>query len=103
LLVEGVPHSLGAAASVAIARTLQEALTNARKHAPGMPVFVTVHWTDASASLEVSNALTGRALDAPGGGHGIEGMRERFAALPGSVLSARATDDRFVVMATVAA
>ncbi|MES2170517.1 MAG: sensor histidine kinase, partial [Actinomycetota bacterium] len=81
----------------------QEALTNARKHAPGMPVFVTVHWSDTSVSLEVSNALSGRTQDAPGGGHGIEGMRERFAALPGSVLSAESTGGRFAVIATVPA
>jgi signal transduction histidine kinase len=103
LLIEGVPHALGAAGSVAIARTLQEALTNARKHAPGLPVFVTVHWTDSSAMLEVSNALAPHAADTTGGGHGIEGMRERLAALPGSTLVAGATGDRFVVTATVAA
>lgn len=103
LLVEGNPHALGAAASVAMVRTLQEALTNARKHAPGVPVFVTVRWTDSSASLEVSNALPASGVDAPGGGHGLEGMRERFGALPGSSLSAGANGDRFVVMAMVAA
>ncbi|MCU1414511.1 MAG: two-component sensor histidine kinase [Microbacteriaceae bacterium] len=103
LLVEGVSHPLGAAASVAIARTLQEALTNARKHAPGMPVFVTVHWSDASVTLEISNARADRAVGVPGGGYGLEGMRERFAALPGSTLTAGADGDRFVVTATVAA
>jgi signal transduction histidine kinase len=100
--VRGDSRRLTASESTALAHTLREALTNARKHAPGAPVFVTVSWEPASVSVEVENALVGAVVAVPGGGHGIRGMRERFARIPGAGVTAGASGDRFVVLATVA-
>ena len=102
LEVEGSEHPLSAPATTALVRALQESLTNARKHAAGQPVEVAIRWSAEGASLQVSNAL-GEAgpLAETGGGHGIVGMTERFAALPGASLSAGRHGNRFVVAATV--
>jgi signal transduction histidine kinase len=93
---EGEQSAVSAPAAVALRRAVQEGLTNARKHAPGKPVSVSLHWSSGAVELEISNPL---GIDAGSavGGHGLVGMRERFAALPGGVASAAATADRFVV------
>lgn len=82
--------------ALALRRAVQEGLTNARKHAPGKPVEVTLRWGGGDVQLEISNPL-GAVGTASTGGHGLVGMRERFAALPGGVASATATSDAFVV------
>lgn len=85
LAVSGRPRTLTAAQATALQRALQEALSNARKHAPGRPVRARLQWQDERVLLTVSTPLGDAphaALAASGGGHGIEGMRERFAALP---------------------
>jgi signal transduction histidine kinase len=83
-------------------RTVQESLTNARKHAPGSAVRVTMRWEPRDVRLEIENAL-GRSgpLARTGGGRGIAGMSERFAGLPGSTFSAGEQAGRFVVAAIV--
>jgi signal transduction histidine kinase len=58
-------------------RLVQEGLTNARKHAPGQPVTLTVSANGGDAALiEIRNRTTGpsRSLDS---GAGIVGMTER--------------------------
>ncbi len=58
-------------------RIVQEALTNARKHAPGSPVRVAVRGrADGGLVVEVGNVLVpGGSL--PGAGAGLVGLRER--------------------------
>jgi signal transduction histidine kinase len=100
----GSRRELPAAESTALARLLQESLTNARKHAPGVPVRVAVDWERGSVRLEVENpAGTASELAATGGGNGIRGMAERFAALPGASFSAGERAGRFVVDGRVSA
>ena len=81
-------------------RTVQEALTNVRKHAPGA-------WTEVSVLLDGDRLLVavengpapaepGR-LDLPGGGHGIIGLRERATLLGGSLRAAPLADGGFGV------
>ena len=81
---------------LALRRAVQEGLTNARKHAPGQRVEVVLTWADASVELRISNPVARRA---PGsdGGHGLIGMRDRFAALPGGSATADRTGNTFVV------
>ncbi|MGW1073000.1 sensor histidine kinase [Streptomyces sp. NPDC002537] len=83
-------------------RTVQEALTNARKHAPGARVSVRVAETAAGLLVEVRNGPPDAAAPAPGlpgGGHGLVGLRERAQSL-GGTLTAHGTDDGgFVVRA----
>lgn len=69
-------------------RIVQEALTNARKHAPGAPVRVAVSGRPGGLlTLEVRNRLTDAAGGAPtpGSGTGLTGLAER-AGLAGGTL-----------------
>nr|WP_246312966.1 histidine kinase [Leifsonia shinshuensis] len=105
----GEPRPLTSAQATALQRALQEALSNARKHAPGQPVDAALAWQTERVLLTVSSPLPASSAAVPalaaelassGGGHGLEGMRERFAALPlGGSVAAAARDGRFTVTA----
>ncbi|RDI68594.1 sensor histidine kinase [Nocardia pseudobrasiliensis] len=73
--------------AVALARAVQEALTNARKHAPGQPVTLTIRDEAAQLVVTASNPLAAQriTLAASGAGAGLLGMRERIAASGGTV------------------
>jgi signal transduction histidine kinase len=77
---DGVPEQVGRHAY----RIVQEALTNARKHAPGAPIAVRISRDDTEPGLtvEVGNALTigGRM---PGAGVGLAGLGERVQLVGG--------------------
>ncbi|MEU7411049.1 histidine kinase [Streptomyces sp. NPDC042638] len=64
-------------------RILQEALTNALRHAGAVPVRVRVEVTGGTLALEVRNPLPGPTPD-PGRGSGLRGIRERAALLGGT-------------------
>ena len=65
-------------------RAVQEALTNAARHAPGAPVRVELSTTGSRLRVTVDNG-PGRAAatDVPGAGLGLLGLRERVTALGG--------------------
>jgi signal transduction histidine kinase len=97
----GAPAPLPPAVATAFERALQEALSNARRHAPGAPVAAELVAADGRIQLTVSNPTDpGRAHSEVGGGHGVTGMTERFAALDGGLATAAVRDGRFVVSAT---
>jgi signal transduction histidine kinase len=76
------------AASEAVYRVVQEALTNALKHAPGAPVDITVGGRDAEVAVNVVNAAPRQrpsGLERSGGSFGLAGMRDRVAACGGSL------------------
>jgi signal transduction histidine kinase len=86
--VQGTPRALAPEPSVALYRGVQEALTNAARHAPGARVEVTVRYGDGGVSLSVDDHRGGDPagpgpLDGAGGGHGLEAMRERVARAGG--------------------
>ncbi|GAA4674260.1 sensor histidine kinase [Frondihabitans cladoniiphilus] len=92
----------------AVAAVLREALSNARRHAPGETVALAVSEVSPGIlRLTVSNALAespaGGASPSPEvAGHGLLGMRERFAELHDeSTLDAGERGGRWVVTATV--
>jgi signal transduction histidine kinase len=118
LTVHGRPRPVSPAQAAALQRAFQEALSNARKHAPGQPVGAELDWQDDRVTLRISNPIAaegvgaecvaaGRATAAvpaaeslarSGGGHGLAGMRERFSALPlGGTATAETLDGRFAV------
>jgi signal transduction histidine kinase len=78
-------------------RVVQEALTNARRHAPGSAVRVRIEASRDALCLEVSST-GGRAVRSPGGGHGLIGMRERVR-MHGGDLRTGPTRDGFAVVA----
>ncbi|MDM8083983.1 histidine kinase [Cellulomonas cellasea] len=68
-------------------RIVQEALTNARKHAPGAAVALRLAREGTRLTVEVRNATTGQApRGVPGAGLGLTGLEER-ASLAGGVLT----------------
>jgi signal transduction histidine kinase len=82
-------------------RTVQEALTNIRKHAPGARVRVRVRCADG-LHVEVHNTAPCRVTARPalpGGGHGLVGLRERAHLLGGDFHAAPAPDGGFTVKA----
>lgn len=89
------PATVPPAAGRAAYRIVQEGLTNARKHAPGQPVSVTVHG-EAGAGLTVELCNTapanGTASAIPGGGTGLVGLAERAATVGGRLEHGRSGD-----------
>ncbi|GLY65950.1 sensor histidine kinase [Amycolatopsis taiwanensis] len=79
----GVP----AAVDLAAYRIVQEALTNAVKHAPDARVEVDIGLRDGSLTVAVDNELVGHAAPVGDCGHGLSTMRER-AGLVGGTLTA---------------
>lgn len=80
----GTPVTLTGEQANALQRALQEALNNARRHAPGAPVTAVLAWHDDRVLLSVRNPMpSARPAGASGGGYGLIGMRERFETLPG--------------------
>ncbi|MFC0110613.1 sensor histidine kinase [Kibdelosporangium aridum] len=68
-------------------RVLQEALTNARKHAPGQPVKIDINGTPGqNLIIEVTNPLCHRDAPAfPGTGTGLIGLTERVRLAGGKL------------------
>jgi signal transduction histidine kinase len=97
----GRPVEVGAALALALRRAVQEGLTNARKHAPGTTVTVSLAWRGDGVTVELANPVNERT-GAAGGGHGLVGMRERFSALPGGEVTSGVDRGRFVVTAHAA-
>ncbi|GAB3136015.1 sensor histidine kinase [Microbispora hainanensis] len=65
-------------------RVVQEALTNARKHAPGAAVRVRVTGAPGEGlTVEVVNDAPAAAPEAAGGGHGLAGLAERVTLTGG--------------------
>jgi signal transduction histidine kinase len=93
LQVEGQPRTLPADPSLALYRGAQEALTNVARYAPSACTTVTVHYERDHTTLWVTN---GRSSAAPnegmGGGHGLEGLRDRIERA-GGTMSAGPTDE----------
>jgi signal transduction histidine kinase len=96
----GTRAEVSEAVDSALRRAVQEGLTNARKHAPGAAVHVRMAWTQQDVTVRIENRAAAHALSSSG--HGLVGMRERFAALPGGRADASFDHDSFVVTATAA-
>jgi signal transduction histidine kinase len=89
---------LGANRGLAAYRIVQEALTNATRHAPGQPVVVRVGVTPAGTMVTVRN--DGPPGPTPVPGSGLRGMRERAESVGGHV-TAGPTDSGWLVEAVL--
>lgn len=98
LRIDADLRGLDEQAAVAIARAAQEALTNARKHAPGQPIMLMIRDEDGRLELEAADPVAGYrgSLSGSGAGAGLLGMTERIAAVGGTV-DARKEDGRWRV------
>lgn len=81
-----LPPTVGTPAQRAVYRTVQEALTNVRKHAPGAPARVELWHDGDDVGVTVTNpAATRPALPLPGAQQGLVGLRERADILHGTL------------------
>ena len=93
-----LPDDLPPAIQRAVYRTVQEALTNVRKHAPGATATIHLHHVDGAVRATVTNtAPTQPALPLPGAHHGLVGLRQRAELLGGTVTSGPTRDGGYQI------
>jgi signal transduction histidine kinase len=102
LIISGPPVTLDPGVELAAYRIVQEALTNARRHAPGAAVDVELHYTDDTLRLRIRDNGPGPSSTTPTG-HGLPGMHERAAAVGGRLRVGPAAVGGFLVEATLPA
>ncbi|MFH9612708.1 sensor histidine kinase [Streptomyces pratensis] len=95
------PAQAPAATGRTVYRIAQEALTNARKHAPGAPVRVTVAGGPGEGlTIEVGNPAPTEPFEpVPGSGQGLIGLTERANLAGGSLEHGSRRDGGFTVLA----
>ena len=94
----GAWSDVPAAHGYVLYRAVQEGLTNARRHAPGAAVTLTLQERDGVVGFRMANAT--RATGPVEPGRGLLGMRERVEALGGAV-SAEVDAGTFVLVVTL--
>jgi signal transduction histidine kinase len=110
--VSGTPRPIPQGVDLSAYRIVQEALSNAMRHAPGAAVQVHLHYGEAALVIEVRNNACAPGMEAlweqpgepghsDGGGHGIIGMRERAAMLGGHLEARPAPNGEFLVTAAL--
>jgi signal transduction histidine kinase len=97
LRIEGRQRHLPPGLELTAYRVIQEALTNALKHAGGAPATVLVAFADDHLAVEVRNARGAAAPDSGGGGRGLAGMRQRLAIYGGELEAGPEPDGGFAV------
>jgi signal transduction histidine kinase len=96
------PDQVAASAGVCAYRIIQEALSNAGRHAAGTPVTVSMRQGAGSVTLRVANGPDARARTrGTRPGHGLAGMRERVELLGGTLSAGPEPDGGFVVSAVL--
>jgi signal transduction histidine kinase len=86
LTVTGDPVPLPGAVDLAAYRIIQESLTNAIRHAGPATATVSLGYQTNELRIDVTDTGRGQAVTAGNGdGHGLAGMRERAAAVGGTV------------------
>ena len=110
--ITGTPRSLPAGVNLSAYRIVQEALSNAMRHAPGSAVQVRLYYGEDVLVIEIRNngGTPARPGDGEqpsrdwlgnGGGHGIIGMRERAAMLGGHLEAGPTANHEFLVTAAL--
>jgi len=103
LIIRGRPVTLEPGIELAAFRIVQEALTNALRHAPGAAVDVELAYTERSLLLRIRDNGPGPPEDQSGAGHGLLGMRERAAAVGGELRTGAAPGGGFLIEAALPA
>jgi signal transduction histidine kinase len=104
LTVQGEPRSLPPAVDLVSFRIVQEALTNAIKHAGPARAQVRVSYTADSLQLEIIDTGRGplrRANSEEAAGHGLVGMRERLALYGGDLRTGHRSGGGYQVLASI--
>lgn len=100
LRTEGTPVGLPAGLDLAAFRIVQEALTNVIRHSAARSAEVTLGWRADGLTVQVDDpGPAGRGGEAEGSGSGLVGMRERVAAVGGTLEAGPRPDGGFRVRA----
>ena len=97
LRVEGERRDLPVGIELSAYRIVQEALTNALKHAGDARATVHVRYGADSLELEIVDDGPGAPAPVASGGHGLAGMRERVALYGGRLDAGRRPSGGFSV------
>jgi signal transduction histidine kinase len=97
LELEGEPRQLPVGIELSAYRIVQEALTNALKHAGEAHAIVRVRYGADSLELEIVDDGPGGQTPVTSGGHGLAGMRERVALYGGRLDAGRRPSGGFAV------
>ncbi|WP_055566053.1 sensor histidine kinase [Streptomyces atriruber] len=101
LIVEGPMRPLDAGVELTAYRIVQEALTNARRHAPGAAIDVELRYGPGKLRLRVrDNGPSPHSSTDHDDGHGLLGMRERAAMVGGTLRAGPASGGGFLIEAT---
>jgi signal transduction histidine kinase len=95
---DGEPHELPPGIDLTAFRVVQEALTNARKHADSARAWVWISWAVDELQIEVGNDGHSRP-QGPHAGFGHAGMRERLSLYGGRLENGPGADGGYVVRA----
>jgi signal transduction histidine kinase len=98
--VEGEPADLPPGVDLSAYRIVQEALTNALKHAGPARARVTVSYGDDELRLEIVDDGDGSG-DGQGSGHGLIGMRERVSIYGGDLRAGRRPGGGYALRASL--
>ena len=103
LQVDGAAVPLPPGLDLSAYRIVQEALTNAVRHAGPVPVAVRVRYGREDLTLDITNGASADPPKRPGRGtgHGLIGMRERTELFGGSLSAGRTADGGFAVRAVL--
>ncbi len=102
--VSGTARTLPQGIDLSAYRIVQEALSNAMRHAPGSAVRVELAYAPSALVIKVRNdacAAPDRHADEEGAGHGLIGMRERAVMLGGHLEAGPDEDGGFLVSAVL--
>lgn len=101
---QGTPAESTGSADLVAYRVVQEALTNALKHAHGSRTSVQVHHGGREITVEVGTEGSGSRAASPGGsGRGLAGLRERVGVLGGDFSAGPGPGGGFEVRARIPA
>jgi signal transduction histidine kinase len=100
--VTGAVRDLPQGVELSAYRIIQEALSNALRHAPGSTAKVEIAYVLGGLGLRIINtAPHGLVKPSPGSGHGITGMRERVTMLNGEMTAELTEDGGYEVAAFI--
>jgi len=97
LRVDGTPSELPLGIELSAYRIIQEALTNALKHAGDARASVMIRYGNDSLELEIVDDGAGAQARVTSGGHGLVGMKERVALYGGKLDAGRQPGRGFAV------
>lgn len=99
--MRGAAPKLSPGTDLAAFRIVQEALTNVVRHSGSRHARLRVDEADGALTLCVDDDGPATGADAGGSGNGLAGMRERAAALGGTIEAGPLADGGFRVLAVL--